>query len=98
MRELLRSGCMCAYAPRTHAHGHAQAYLLFGEQEDLDMFVAASAAALRHMRGPRGAARSVPGFLKDVAMESGRQVRSTLWSLSAHWPGMMAVIGAVTLL
>lgn len=73
-------------------HPSAQAYLQFGDEEYLGMFVELYAAAMRHLR-PAEPGWATRGWLGEVHLHSGVVTRPWISSLAAFWPGLQALIG-----
>ena len=70
-----------------------QSYLLLGEEQYLAMFAEAYVAAMYRMRLGGEFARF--GWLVDVHIDTGAVSRIFVSSLSAFWPGMQALAGAL---
>jgi len=70
-----------------------KAYLLFGDEEYLDMFVELYLAVMHHQKTPE----LVGGYrwLADVHSDEGFVVGPWLSSLSAFWPGMQVLAGQI---
>lgn len=75
---------------------HMQAYLLFGDEEYLDMFSALYVAAMRHLR-PKEPGWAAKAWLGEVHLHNGIVTRPWISSLSAFWPGLQATIGELLL-
>jgi hypothetical protein len=70
-----------------------QAYLMFGDEQYLDMFIDLYMSVMKYLQvhdvvGPAGAS-----FLVDVHMDNGRLVRPWVSSLGAFWPAMQVLAG-----
>jgi len=70
-----------------------QAYLMFGDEQYLDMFMDLYMSVMKYLQvhdvvGPAGAS-----FLVDVHMDNGRLVRPWVSSLGAFWPAMQVLAG-----
>ena len=68
-----------------------KAFLMFGEQSYLDMFLDIYSSSMFHMQLPTSV-RAL-SFLADVNIDSGRVTNPWLSSLGAFWPGMQSLIG-----
>ena len=69
-----------------------KSYLLFGDEEYLEMFAGLYAAAMRYLR-PKEPGWAAKGWLGEVHLHSGAVMRPWISSLSAFWPGLQATIG-----
>ena len=69
-----------------------KSYLLFGDEEYLEMFAGLYVAAMRHLR-PKEPGWAAKGWLGEVHLHSGAVMRPWISSLSAFWPGLQATIG-----
>ena len=75
---------------------HLQAYLMFGEDEYLAMFVklytsAMHGLALRLLPTAPAGALPPPPWLADADMNTGQLAQPWISSLSAFWPGLQAL-------
>lgn len=68
-----------------------KAYLLFGDEDYLEMFTDVYSSAMFHMFMPR----TVNGYqwMFDADIDYGHLTRPWISSLSAFWPGMQALAG-----
>ena len=69
-----------------------KSYLLFGNEEYLEMFAGLYVAAMRYLR-PKEPGWAAKGWLGEVHLHSGAVMRPWISSLSAFWPGLQATIG-----